>query len=104
MNRDLHKTSHDLGIVAPCFNEEAVLPETNSRLVSLLQQMKDSGIISVQSSIFYVDDGKKDRTWALIEDLSNKFTEVCGIKLSRNRGHQNTLLCGLDLGPLFGAW
>lgn len=88
-----------LGIVVPCFNEEEVLLETNSRLVALIRKMREEGLISNESSIFYVDDGSRDKTWDLIEDLSSRVMEVCGIKLSRNWGHQNALLCGLMTAP-----
>ena len=84
-----------LGIVIPCFNEEDVIRETTDRLVLLLEQMRSDGLISASSAIFYIDDGSTDRTWAVIEELSNAHPEVCGIKMSRNRGHQNALLCGL---------
>ena len=89
----------NLGIVIPCFNEEAVLRETTSRLITLIDWMRNEDLISDESAIFFVDDGSRDRTWELIEDLSATFTEVCGIRLSRNRGHQNALLCGLMTAP-----
>lgn len=92
-------TTPILGIVIPCFNEEEVLRETTSRLVSLLTQMSDEGLISNDSAVFYVDDGSQDNTWKLIEELSLNHKEVCGIKLSRNCGHQNALLCGLMTSP-----
>lgn len=88
-----------LGLVIPCFNEEEVLRETTTRLIPLLNQMRDKGLISDLSAIFYVDDGSRDNTWELIEELSAAYTEVSGIKLSRNRGHQNALLCGLMTAP-----
>lgn len=88
-----------LGIVIPCFNEEPVLRETTSRLIPLLNQMRKENLINDKSAIFYVDDGSRDKTWDLVEDLSAEFVEVCGIKLSRNRGHQNALYCGLMTAP-----
>lgn len=88
-----------LGIVVPCFNEEAVLRETTSRLLTLLKKMQQDGLISTLSAIFYVDDGSCDGTWKLIEELSLVHPEICGIKLSRNYGHQNALLCGLMTAP-----
>lgn len=88
-----------LGIVVPCFNEEEILPETTSRLIALFHQMQNKNLISQKSAIFYVDDGSTDNSWNLIEEFSEKFKEVCGIKLSRNRGHQNALLCGLLTAP-----
>ncbi|MEN3112197.1 glycosyltransferase family 2 protein [Uliginosibacterium paludis] len=88
-----------LGLVIPCYNEEEVLQETTSRLIPLLAGMREEGLISERSAIFYVDDGSRDRTWSLIESLSAQHVEVCGIRLSRNRGHQNALLCGLMTAP-----
>ncbi|PTT87267.1 glycosyltransferase, partial [Pelomonas sp. HMWF004] len=53
------------------------------------------GLIAQASAAYYVDDGSRDGTWALVETLSRESSDACGIKLSRNRGHQNALLCGL---------
>jgi glycosyltransferase involved in cell wall biosynthesis len=61
--------------------------------------MRNENLISEASAIFYIDDGSRDKTWNLIEDLSEKFTQVSGIRLSRNQGHQNALLCGLLTSP-----
>lgn len=84
-----------LAIVVPCYNEEEVLPETNRRLMNLLDKMQSEGLISADSAVHYVDDGSRDRTWPLIEELALADRRVRGIKLSRNRGHQNALLAGL---------
>lgn len=84
-----------LGIVVPCYNEEEVLGETASRLLRLITRLTDKEKISSDSKIYFVDDGSKDRTWELIEELSQKHNNIAGIKLSRNRGHQNALLAGL---------
>jgi glycosyltransferase involved in cell wall biosynthesis len=84
-----------LAIVVPCYNEEAVLPETTRRLAALLSEMIEAEAVSAESHICYVDDGSIDRTWELIEAQSEEFTHVSGLKLSANRGHQNALLAGL---------
>jgi len=84
-----------LAIVVPCYNEEEVLPETNRRLLALLTRLSELQLSSVDSGVYYVDDGSKDATWPLIESLAATDTRVHGIKLSRNRGHQNALLSGL---------
>ena len=84
-----------LSIVVPCYNEEAVLPETIQRLTELLQYLIDKGKVRSDSCIYYVDDGSHDRTWDLIETFAKTNGFVRGIKLSRNRGHQNALLAGL---------
>jgi len=87
--------STQLAIVAPCYNEEAVLPETSRRLLGLLERLAGAGLVSTASRIYFVDDGSSDRTWDLIEELARAHPQVCGIKLSRNRGHQNALIAGL---------
>lgn len=84
-----------LAIVVPCYNEEEVLPETNRRLLALLTRLSELQLSSVDSGVYYIDDGSKDATWPLIESLAATDTRVHGIKLSRNRGHQNALLSGL---------
>jgi len=85
----------NLSIVVPCFNEQAVLPETVARLEALLADLVRLGSVSSASRIVLVDDGSRDRTWALIEGFVAAGRPVVGIKLSRNRGHQNALLAGL---------
>ena len=85
-----------LAIVVPCYNEKECLPETSSRLDSLLQGMIDTGAIDPASRVWFVDDGSRDNTWQLIEAACAKpELRACGIKLSRNRGHQIALLAGL---------
>ena len=54
-----------------------------------------AGKISKESRIVFVNDGSKDRTWEIIESLHKENPLFQGIKLSRNKGHQNALLAGL---------
>ena len=84
-----------ISIVVPCYNEEEVLVETASRLLALLDRLVAAGKIGVDSSVWFVDDGSRDNTWPLIEQLSRINRNVRGVKLSRNRGHQNALMAGL---------
>ena len=84
-----------LAIVLPSYNEEEVLNETSSRLLKLFEKLIANKKIDNTSRICFVDDGSKDKTWNIIEELSEKYLHVSGIKLSRNRGHQNALLAGL---------
>ena len=72
-----------------------MLPETARRLTDLLQGMMTASQVAADSQIVFVDDGSRDRTWELIEGLARADRRVGGIKLSRNRGHQNALLAGL---------
>ncbi len=84
-----------LYIVIPCYNEEEVLPETSKRILDKLQRMVKAGICSDDSRILFVDDGSKDKTWKMIQELSEQDIHFGGVKLAHNRGHQNALLAGL---------
>ena len=88
-----------LSIVVPCYNEEAVLPETASRLLELIGRLRDAGKVGARSAAYFVDDGSEDETWPLIEELCAQHEAICGIRLSRNRGHQNALMAGLFRAP-----
>ena len=85
-----------LSIVVPCFNEEAVLRETYSRLAALRVRLMAGGKISRLSEIVFVDDGSSDKTWDIIDAWVREGAPVVGVKLSRNCGHQNALLAGLS--------
>ena len=85
----------ELTIVIPCYNEQEVLPETVRRLGAVLGDLCGRGKVANTSHVCLVDDGSRDQTWALIEQYAREQTFVRGIKLSRNRGHQNALLAGL---------
>ncbi len=85
----------NLAIVVPCFNEEEVLPSTVDHLTKLMGQLVAEGLVTPASTITFVDDGSKDRTWNLIENAAHNNCAIHGIKLSRNRGHQNALIAGL---------
>lgn len=84
-----------LYIVVPCYNEEAVLPETSRRLREKLETLAAMGKISPQSRVLFVNDGSKDRTWEIIRALHEECPLFSGVDLTRNRGHQNALLAGL---------
>lgn len=84
-----------LYLVIPCYNEQEVLPETAKRLYEKMNHLIAQGKIAKDSKIMFVNDGSKDRTWEMIEELHEKDPIYLGLKLSRNRGHQNALLGGL---------
>ena len=84
-----------LYLVIPCYNEEEVLPETSKRLLEKYEKLIDDGVIDSESKICFVNDGSKDRTWEIIEQLNSENKIFRGIKLSRNKGHQNALMAGL---------
>ncbi len=85
-----------LYIVIPCYNEEAVLLETASRLKEKMHSLISESIITNDSKVILVDDGSSDKTWELITKIHYSDRMFSGCKLTRNQGHQNALLSGLD--------
>lgn len=83
-----------LNIVIPCYNEEAVLPETNRQLTELIGEWISRDVLN-DCRIVYVDDGSKDRTWEIIEGLQQESPYAHGLKLAHNVGHQHALWAGL---------
>jgi glycosyltransferase involved in cell wall biosynthesis len=88
-----------LSLVVPCFNEEAVLPETITRLLALLDDLTKRKLIARSSGVTFVDDGSRDATWRLIEAGKAADARIGGLRLSANRGHQHALLAGLLNAP-----
>ena len=86
-----------LAIIVPCYNEEAVFPETAKRLTEALLEMIAKGKISRDSFVLFINDGSRDRTWELINAEYKRNPYVFGVKLAGNVGHQNALLAGLTV-------
>ena len=84
-----------LFIVIPCYNEEEVLPITSKMFLEELEDLIHKGKISDNSRILFVNDGSKDKTWEIIENLAAENPHFIGMSQSRNRGHQNAVLAGL---------
>jgi glycosyltransferase involved in cell wall biosynthesis len=84
-----------LATVSPCYNEEEVLEHSVERLTALFDQMVAEGKISADSFMLFVNDGSRDRTWTLIEQLHRENKYVKGIDLARNVGHQRAILAGM---------
>lgn len=82
-------------IVVPCYNEEAVLPETTFQLSRVLDGLLERNAID-HGMILYVDDGSKDGTWSLIRRYAEENSYVEGLKLAHNVGHQHALWAGLE--------
>ena len=89
------KTPACLWIIIPCYNEEAVLPETAPMFLQKINDLISAGKVSEDSRILFVNDGSKDRTWEIIRELSEENPHYTGIAQSRNRGHQNALVAGM---------
>jgi len=84
-----------LSIVLPCFNEEDVIEETNSRLLNLLHVWINRNQID-SYEIIYVDDGSRDDTLHKLKKMSINNQNIKIISLSGNFGHQSALTAGID--------
>ena len=84
-----------LYIVIPCYNEQEVLPITAPLFLQKINALAAAGKISPDSRVLFVNDGSKDRTWEIINELVASDVHYVGICQSRNRGHQNAVLAGL---------
>lgn len=83
--------------IIPCYNEEELLEVTISHLNELYDQWIRQNIISEGSRLLYVNDGSTDNTWHIIERFHSICSQVGGVNLSSNVGHQNALLAGLTV-------
>lgn len=78
-----------LSIIIPAYNEEENI-ENTAKVISDL--MNENGI---DCEIIFVDDGSKDRTWQLIDNLTKTNPAVRGLKFSRNFGKEGAIFAGL---------
>ncbi len=84
-----------IAIVVPCYNEEQALPFSVPELLGILDTIASEGLASRDSFILLCNDGSRDRTWQVIEEMHLKDKRVKGLSLAHNRGHQYVLLAGL---------
>jgi glycosyltransferase involved in cell wall biosynthesis len=92
---ELFKKVPVLYIVIPCYNEEAVIGETVRRLTEKMDQIIAEETVAAESRFLLVNDGSRDQTWPIIQELCHTNPYVTGISLAHNKGHQNALLAGL---------
>ena len=81
-----------LSIVVPCFNEEQCLPALHERLSKAARASFGNDY-----ELVLVNDGSRDSSWQIMQELASNDPHVVGINLSRNHGHQLALTAGLDL-------
>ena len=81
-----------LSVVAPCFNEEAVLPECARRLTAAC-----ANVVGDDYELIFVNDGSRDATWQILSSLAGANPRIVAVNLSRNHGHQIALTAGLSL-------
>ncbi len=80
-----------LSVIVPCYNEEAVLPDTHLRLVDVLEQLED-----LDFEIIYVDDGSQDATPKILRQMQAADKRVRVVRFSRNFGHQLAITAGVE--------
>ena len=85
------RTRPALSVVAPCFNEERVLPEFLQHVGLVLDGVGGT------AEIVLVDDGSSDATWQIMTAAAAKDSRVVAVRLMRNHGHQLALTAGLSI-------
>lgn len=84
-----------IGVVVPCYNEEAILMDSSKKLFNKLSALIAAEKVAPDSFIAFVNDGSKDNTWPLIQQVVNEGAHFKGINLARNVGHQNAVYAGI---------
>ena len=84
-----------LGIVIPCYNEEAVVADTAAEVLGILGDLVQREVISADSFVLFVNDGSTDSTWQLITGLHSQDSRVKGLNLLSNVGQQNAIMAGM---------
>jgi len=83
------KTARSISVVVPVYNSELILPALIKRLEPVLISLAH------QHEVVLVNDGSRDQSWKIIQELSRTFSWVRGINLMRNYGQHNAILCGI---------
>jgi len=81
-----------LSVVIPCYNEEACLAELHRRVSAAAREA-----VGASHEIVLINDGSRDGSWQIMQELAARDSRVVAINLSRNHGHQLALTAGLDL-------
>ena len=79
-----------VSVVVPCYNEQESIQACHEKLTEVLSALKEG------YEIIYVDDGSRDRTAELLEQIHARDPHVVVVRLSRNFGHQPAVTAGLS--------
>lgn len=85
-------TPQSISIIVPCYNEEAVIQEFYSRTRKALDGLSD-----ITPYIVFINDGSKDMTPLILNNIASQDDHVKVIHLSRNFGHQPAVTAGINL-------
>lgn len=80
----------DLSVIVPLFNEEESLPELTAWLLKVL------GPLKLSFEILMVDDGSRDGSWQVVQDLAKDTPQLRGLRFRRNYGKSAALHCGFS--------
>ena len=83
-------------LVIPAYNEEEIIVDSANRLKEYMEDLQRDRIISRDSRIVFVNDGSKDRTRLLLDEICDTNRMFTAIHFSRNYGHQYAVLAGYD--------
>jgi undecaprenyl-phosphate 4-deoxy-4-formamido-L-arabinose transferase len=78
-----------VSVVVPVYNSELSLPLLVERLIPVLQMHTST------YEVIFVEDGSRDSSWSVVQDLAGRYSFIVGIRLMRNYGQHNALLCGI---------
>ena len=92
----LNKQTPVLAVIIPCYNEELCVKKTAEKLLLVFSDLIAKGKIQKNSYLYFIDDGSKDKTWNIIEELHSSNPLIKGMKFIRNYGNQKALMAGLD--------
>ena len=91
-NNGQHRPRQRVSVVLPAFNEQDVLPMTYERFAGVAPRLADLGL---DLELVFVNDGSRDRTGAILDELAAKDPRVVAVHLTRNFGHQAAISCGI---------
>lgn len=80
-----------VSIIIPCYNEESNLTALYQDLTSFINEHKE-----YLWQILLIDDGSRDKTFGMLQQIRQKDERFCYIRLSRNFGKENAMLAGFD--------
>ena len=83
-----------LYIVIPCYNEQEVLQWAVDKLQPIIETLQNE--LQITTRLMLVDDGSKDETWNICNQLTQQYPNVEALKLAHNVGHQNALWAGME--------
>ena len=84
-------TKHSLSVVLPAFNEEGNIAKMVEHVISVVDDLDLS-----KYEVIVVDDGSKDRTGKILDDLANKYKSLHTIHHTKNRGYADALKTGFN--------